>query len=159
VVHFCGHVCAGQFRATDEQAGRQKGQDDRDGLSVPVQRVDHDQATSLIGDAVIGRSTQHGRDLIDRRSPLLDPIDSCLNTVANIRALEQTERVLAICCEVVEQEGDEVADLHLWRLGPVHLGAIPSVVTAKASDAGYYRSRLAQFHSVSHLTIEVSHPS
>lgn len=59
--------------------------------------------------------------------------------------------------EEVEAEGDTLADLHLWRLGPGHLGAIVSVVTSHAREADYYRARLARFRSLSHLTIEVSH--
>ena len=55
----------------------------------------------------------------------------------------------------IESEGDELADLHLWRLGPGHLGAIVSVVTPTRRQQDYYRSRLARFRSLSHLTIEV----
>src|ERR1700685_2586184 len=33
--------------------------------------------------------------------------------------------------ETIEIDGDELADLHLWRLGPGHLGAIVSVITAQ----------------------------
>jgi cation diffusion facilitator family transporter len=58
--------------------------------------------------------------------------------------------------EEIEADGDKLADLHLWRLGPGHLGAIVSVVTSRERDAGYYRNRLARFKSLSHLTIEVS---
>jgi cation diffusion facilitator family transporter len=58
--------------------------------------------------------------------------------------------------EAVETEGDTLADLHLWRLGPGHLGAIISVVTSKGRDAEYYRNRLARFKSLSHLTVEVA---
>jgi cation diffusion facilitator family transporter len=61
--------------------------------------------------------------------------------------------------EQIEADGDELADLHLWRLGPGHLGAIVSVVTSEARDAEYYRARLARFKSLSHLTIEVSQRS
>ena len=61
--------------------------------------------------------------------------------------------------ETVEAEGDILADLHLWRLGPGHLGAIISVITRHAREAEYYRARLARFRSLSHLTIEVSHRS
>jgi cation diffusion facilitator family transporter len=61
--------------------------------------------------------------------------------------------------EAVEAEGDTLADLHLWRLGPGHLGAIISVITRHAHEAEYYRARLARFRSLSHLTIEVSHRS
>jgi cation diffusion facilitator family transporter len=56
----------------------------------------------------------------------------------------------------VETDGDVLADLHLWRLGPGHLGAIISVITSKARDADFYRRRLARFKSLSHLTVEVS---
>jgi cation diffusion facilitator family transporter len=57
--------------------------------------------------------------------------------------------------QVIENEGDELADLHLWRLGPGHLGAIISIITTHAREADYYRARLARFRSLSHLTIEV----
>jgi cation diffusion facilitator family transporter len=59
--------------------------------------------------------------------------------------------------EEVEAGGDTLADLHLWRLGPGHLGAIISVVTSKGREADYYRARLARFKSLSHLTVEVAH--
>jgi cation diffusion facilitator family transporter len=55
----------------------------------------------------------------------------------------------------IEGEGDRIADLHLWRLGPGHLGAIVSVVTPSARSEADYRERLARFRSLSHLTIEV----
>jgi cation diffusion facilitator family transporter len=56
---------------------------------------------------------------------------------------------------LVEEQGDEVVDLHLWRLGPGHLGAILSVNTAQAHDVPYYRNRLKSFAGLSHVTIEV----
>ena len=55
----------------------------------------------------------------------------------------------------IEAHGDRLTDLHVWRLGPGHLGAIVSVATASGRDARFYRERLAQFRSLSHLTIEV----
>jgi Co/Zn/Cd efflux system component len=55
----------------------------------------------------------------------------------------------------IESDGDLLSDLHLWRLGPGHLGAIVSVVTAKPRDVEFYRSRLKHFPMLSHLTIEV----
>jgi cation diffusion facilitator family transporter len=57
----------------------------------------------------------------------------------------------------IESEGDQLVDLHLWRLGPGHLGAIVSVATAKQQEEQYYRAKLARFRSLSHLTIEVRH--
>jgi cation diffusion facilitator family transporter len=55
----------------------------------------------------------------------------------------------------IETEGDQLADLHLWRLGPGHIGAIVSIVTRTQRTEGYYRTKLARFRSLSHLTIEV----
>jgi cation diffusion facilitator family transporter len=57
--------------------------------------------------------------------------------------------------QAIESDGDKIADLHLWRLGPGHLGAILCVVTSTPRNADYYRAKLARFRSLSHLTIEV----
>ena len=60
--------------------------------------------------------------------------------------------------EVIERDGDRLTDLHLWRLGPGHLGAVVSVMTAEARDCDFYRARLRQFASLSHVTVEVMKP-
>jgi Co/Zn/Cd efflux system component len=57
--------------------------------------------------------------------------------------------------QTIESDGDTLADLHLWRLGPGHLGAIVSIDTHKDRGLNYYRAKLARFRSLSHLTIEV----
>ncbi len=60
--------------------------------------------------------------------------------------------------QAVEAEGDWLADLHVWRLGPGHLGAIVAVTTKDASHGPkHYRQLLARFSSLSHVTVEVSH--
>jgi len=55
----------------------------------------------------------------------------------------------------IESEGDRVTDLHLWRLGPGHLGAIVSVATSTPREVADYRQKLAHFHDLSHVTVEV----
>jgi cation diffusion facilitator family transporter len=55
----------------------------------------------------------------------------------------------------IESDGDRLVDLHLWRLGPGHLGAIVSVVSSAPRRCDFYRAKLAGFRSVSHLTIEI----
>ncbi len=57
----------------------------------------------------------------------------------------------------IESEGDRVTDLHLWRLGPGHLGAIVSVATSGTREPAHYRQRLAKFADLSHVTVEVQH--
>ncbi len=57
----------------------------------------------------------------------------------------------------IERDGDRLCDLHLWRLGPGHIGVIVSIATAMPRAPTFYRERLAAFRSLSHVTIEV-HP-
>ena len=57
----------------------------------------------------------------------------------------------------IERDGDLLCDLHVWRLGPGHVGAIVSITTAAPRPPAFYRERLACFPSLSHVTIEV-HP-
>ena len=58
--------------------------------------------------------------------------------------------------QAIEAGGDALADLHLWRLGPGHLGAIVSVATTQgARGPDYYHHVLARFPTLSHLTVEV----
>jgi cation diffusion facilitator family transporter len=57
--------------------------------------------------------------------------------------------------QTIEEDGDKIVDLHLWRLGPGHLGTIVSVNTCHARGPDYYRAKLARFRSLSHVTVEV----
>ena len=63
-----------------------------------------------------------------------------------------TEKV----CKTIESDGDRLTDLHLWRLGPGHLGVVASVVTGKSRDAAFYRAILSRFKALSHVTVEVT---
>jgi cation diffusion facilitator family transporter len=56
---------------------------------------------------------------------------------------------------MIEANGDRVADLHLWRLGPGHMGMILSVMTGTQRGPDYYQSLLGRFHTLSHVTVEV----
>jgi cation diffusion facilitator family transporter len=49
----------------------------------------------------------------------------------------------------VEAGGDSLSDLHLWRVGPGHLGAILSIISGNGRDAAFYRQRLSRFDSLS----------
>jgi Co/Zn/Cd efflux system component len=57
----------------------------------------------------------------------------------------------------IERDGDRLCDLHLWRLGPGHIGVIMSIATAMPRAPAFYRERLSGFRSLSHVTVEV-HP-
>jgi len=55
----------------------------------------------------------------------------------------------------IETDGDRLTDLHLWRLGPGHLGAIISVATRQERGPDYYQTLLGRFRALSHVTVEV----
>ena len=55
----------------------------------------------------------------------------------------------------LESDGDHVGDLHLWRLGPGHLGVTICVATRNGRHPAFYRDRLKGFSALSHVTIEV----
>jgi cation diffusion facilitator family transporter len=57
--------------------------------------------------------------------------------------------------EMIETDGDRLTDLHLWRLGPGHLGAILCVATQRQRGPEYYQALLRRFRALSHVTVQV----
>jgi cation diffusion facilitator family transporter len=55
----------------------------------------------------------------------------------------------------LEVDGDRVCDLHLWRLGPGHVGLIAAVVSDHPQAPSAYKHRLDGIAGLSHVTIEV----
>lgn len=55
----------------------------------------------------------------------------------------------------IEGDGDRITDLHVWRLGPGHHGAIVALVSPDPLPPSHYRRKLAHIHDLSHVTIEV----
>ncbi|WP_028646024.1 CDF family Co(II)/Ni(II) efflux transporter DmeF [Paraburkholderia fungorum] len=58
--------------------------------------------------------------------------------------------------QVIEDTGDKVVDLHVWRLGPGHMSAVVSVATNESHrDSRFYHAVLKRFKGLSHVTVEV----
>ena len=55
----------------------------------------------------------------------------------------------------VVAQGDRLTDLHVWRLGPGHLGAIVAVETSQARSPDFYREKLSHLPMLSHITVEI----
>ena len=55
----------------------------------------------------------------------------------------------------LEQAGDRVSDLHLWRIGPGHLAAVVSLVSDHPNTPSFYKKRLAGLPGLPHVTVEV----
>lgn len=59
----------------------------------------------------------------------------------------------------VESTGDRLVDLHVWRLGPGHFGAVITVVTPESQRGpAFYHALLRQLQGLSHITVEVHAP-
>jgi cation diffusion facilitator family transporter len=58
---------------------------------------------------------------------------------------------------VIEDNGDRVLDLHVWRLGPGHMSAVVSVATSEVQRSpSFYHAALKRFKGLSHVTVEVN---
>jgi len=56
----------------------------------------------------------------------------------------------------IEATGDELVDLHVWRLGPGHLGVVASILSHDPQRGPeFYHSTLQRFKGLSHVTVEV----
>ena len=56
----------------------------------------------------------------------------------------------------IEDRGDKVVDLHVWRVGPGHMSAVLSVATNESQhDSRFYHAALKGFKGLSHVTVEV----
>ena len=78
-------------------------------------------------------------------------------TIAQLRqSFEQSRRELADAIrERLEKGEDRIADLHVWRLGPGHHGAIVSLVSHEPEPVEHYKARLTDVRALSHVTVEV----
>ncbi|MGF6918592.1 CDF family Co(II)/Ni(II) efflux transporter DmeF [Paraburkholderia sp. 40] len=67
------------------------------------------------------------------------------------------EHVAGEIREILDSHGDaEIADLHVWQIGPEARAAIVSVRTHGGVTAATIRARLAPVHEVMHLTVEAA---
>ncbi|MFO1099686.1 MAG: CDF family Co(II)/Ni(II) efflux transporter DmeF [Xanthobacteraceae bacterium] len=69
--------------------------------------------------------------------------------------LVPTPDIAAVVRERLEVEGDRLADLHLWRLGPGHIAVVAAVVSARPQRPDEYKARLRGLAGISHVTVEV----
>lgn len=55
----------------------------------------------------------------------------------------------------LEVEGDRIADIHLWRVGPSHNAAALTLISDTLRAPDYFKSRLEGLNGLSHVTVEV----
>ena len=124
-----------------------------------------DAATSLLALAALGLGATFGWSALD---PVVGVVGAIVIARWAMGLLKQTGLVLLdvedhpeladdIRKTLEEELGLQVADLHLWRLGPGHRGLIVSLVSAAPCTSDGIKSILRTRHAgLSHVTIEVA---
>ncbi|MCB1859663.1 MAG: CDF family Co(II)/Ni(II) efflux transporter DmeF [Gammaproteobacteria bacterium] len=100
-----------------------------------------DALMGLVGAALI---TRWGFGLLRETSGEL------LDEVPDEHAIDHIREAIELSSQ------DQITDLHLWRLGPGHFGAIISVVTHEPKSPEHYKSLLQNISTLSHITVEVN---
>jgi cation diffusion facilitator family transporter len=79
-----------------------------------------------------------------------------VDTTANLLDLTPDPKLVAKLKKRLESDGSIVTDLHVWRLGPGHLGAIMTIAPNEdGRTEAYYNERIKGFRALSHVTIEI----
>jgi cation diffusion facilitator family transporter len=65
------------------------------------------------------------------------------------------EAVAEIPAKIESDSDNKVSDIHVWRVGSYHLSAIISIVTDYPKPPEYYKTLLADYEELVHVTVEV----
>lgn len=65
------------------------------------------------------------------------------------------EAVAEIQAKIESDSDNKVSDIHVWRVGPYHLSAILSIITHHPKPPEYYKTLLADYEEIVHVTVEV----
>jgi cation diffusion facilitator family transporter len=124
-----------------------------------------DAATSVAALAALGLGAVYGWSSLD---PIVGLLGAVVIARWSIQLLKQSGLVLldvehnpsladAIRSTLKDDLGVQVADLHLWRLGPGHLGLIVSLVSPVACSADDIKDEIRRRHTgLSHVTVEIA---
>jgi cation diffusion facilitator family transporter len=100
-----------------------------------------DPIIGIVGAAVIMRWSY---TLLKETSPIL--LDGSI----------EGEYISAITEKIESTMDNQVSDIHVWKVGPVHYSAIISIVTHYPQKIEYYKNLLKDFKELSHITIEIN---
>jgi cation diffusion facilitator family transporter len=163
---FTAHVCLGSdtYTAVFEEHAHVHGATGRDNnMRAAIIHVIADAAVSVLVIVGLLLARAFGWLWMD---PLAGIVGACVIASWSYGLVRDTGAILLdripdsrlanSLREMIESDGSKLTDLHLWRLGPGHLGAIVSVCPKEQRcTADYYRSKLARYRSLSHITIEI----
>jgi cation diffusion facilitator family transporter len=172
--HHHGHS---HGHAQDEHAGHDHGEESHDhhDHEPGIDTRDHNIRAAyihVIADAAVSVLAIIGLSLARAFGWLwMDPLAGIVGAlvIANwsFGLMRDTGAILLDVCptQTVEKKvrmavaaaGDQLLDLHVWRLGPGHFAAVVSVVTRVAQRGPrFYHDVLRGFTGLSHITVEVN---
>ncbi len=161
-------VEAGAFVTTlhyEEESGHAHGDHHRDhNMRAAFVHVAADAAVSILAILGLAAGKYFGLNFMD---PVMGIVGALVIANWSFGLLRDTGAILLDMnpdrplsrdiSALVAAQGDQVRDLHLWRLGPGHLGAIVAVRSSDAAhDASYYQRLFERFGALSHVTVEVT---
>ena len=123
-----------------------------------------DALTSLLAILALFAGKYAGLNWLD---PIMGIVGAIIITVWAVRLVKQTSPILldasiedktkAEIVKAIESDQDnKVADLHIWKLGANDFAAIITLVTEHPQPVEHYKSLLADFTQLSHVTVEVN---
>jgi len=152
------------------------GHDDHHGHGHAHEHVDHnlraaylhvlaDAFTSVLAIVALGGGLLYGWSFLD---PLMGLAGAALvgrwawslardSAAVLLDAEDHGEAESEIRRLVATLPDHEVADLHVWRVGPASRACILSLVTHSPRTVGDYRQLLAGVRSLEHVTVEIHH--
>ena len=156
-------VSAFILRHDEHEHDHQHGHHDHN-LRAAYVHVLADAATSVLALIALGLGAWFGLRVLD---PLVGLLGAIVIARWSVQLMRQTSRVLLDVEDDPVLAGDirrtlkdlrvQVADLHLWRLGPGHRALIVSLVTPVASSVDDIKAELRRRHpSLSHVTVELT---
>jgi cation diffusion facilitator family transporter len=159
------HDGEGHDHDDDEHGEHEHGRDQDLNLRAAYVHVLADAATSVLAILALSLGAGFGWGFLD---PVVGLVGAFVIARWSIQLMQQTSLVLLDFEDDPSLTGDirrtledelrlQIADLHLWRLGPGHRGLIVSLISPSPKSAEDIKTVLRERHEgLSHVTIEVA---
>lgn len=132
-------------------------------LKAAYMHVLADALTSVLAIVALFAAKLAGLTWLD---PVMGFVGAAIITIWAVGLIRETSPILldgsidqqysdAIRQQIESDADNRIADFHIWHLSPQHYAAIITIVTSEPQATEHYKSLLAEFERLSHITIEV----
>jgi Co/Zn/Cd efflux system component len=154
-------VCILLLRPTGATAARNDAEGDLN-LSAAHLHLTADAAVSVIAFLALLAGRQLGWEMADPLAGLLAAVlvghfafTLLRRTGSALLDINPSRDLTAEVRRRLSSEGEDLVDLHLWRLGPGHHAVIAVIAADHPAPPQAYHERLAGLGGLSHVTVEV----